>query len=259
MSLSSLGPLHEFFSSTWHVWFAIWNLTMAPWLFHPQTFKSGMIKFGMAEWVCWLDSIPRGDDERTAKEKVNARRGLGNKPTWWTWRADTMWLEKTSNVCKVLARVFETRSWTYNCFLSCGCSAERRRCLVYHCAASNYYLDFWCCRWIISDGVFCLIAAVLVATQISVSREAFAGKGTLSEVTEAIHCLDLRLLFKIVCVVLHHFLCQRLFSAQMNQWDFLNAVVFAISGYVFISCTSTVFGLISDQPPRGVPRAHVVL
>ena len=63
---------------------------MAPWLFHPQTFKSGMIKFGMAEWVCWLDSIPRGDDERTAKEKVNARRGLGNKPTWWTWRADTM-------------------------------------------------------------------------------------------------------------------------------------------------------------------------
>ena len=78
----------------------------------------------------------------------------------------------------------------------------------------------------------------------------FAGKGTLSEVTKQSIVLIYGYFFKIVCVVLHHFLCQRLFSAQMNQWDFLNAVVFAISGYVFISCTSAVFGLISDQPPR---------
>ena len=254
MSLSSLGALHEFFSSTWHVWFAVWNLSMAPWLFHPQTFKSGMIKFGMAEWVCWLDSIPRGDDERTAKEKVNARRGLGNKPTWWTWRADTMrnWRKLPMSVkfWHVSLRhvpgpiiISLAAAAALNVGDSSTTTALRPIIILTAGVAAGLLAAVY---------YFALSPRFLWPHRLVSLAKRFAGKGTLSEVTKQSIVLIYGYFFKVVCVVLHHFLCQRLFSAQMNQWDFINAIVFAISGYVFISCTSAIFSLISDQPPRAV-------
>ena len=41
-ALSRFGPMYVFVMTTWHVWFAITCLSLAPWLFHPQSFKEGM-------------------------------------------------------------------------------------------------------------------------------------------------------------------------------------------------------------------------
>jgi 1,3-beta-glucan synthase len=254
MSLSTLGALHEFFASTWHVWFAVWNLTMAPWLFHPQTFKSGMISFGLAEWVCWLDSIPRGDDERTAKEKVNARRGLGNKQTWWIWRAETMrnWRKlpmsvKFWHVCLRLLPGPILLSMAAAAALNVGDASNTtalRPIIILTAGVAAFLLG--------AVYYFALSPQFLWPHRLVSLAKKFSGRGTLSEVTKQSIVLIYGYIFKFGCVILHHFLCQRLFSAQMNQWDFLNAVVFAISGYVFITCAAAIFSLISDQPPRAV-------
>ena len=89
--VSRYGARYVFAMTTWHVWFAIAALTLSPWLFHPQSFKEGMVWHGFVEWTAWIDfGLDRAGERDENAENGSGASGRRETGSWAAWNADRL-------------------------------------------------------------------------------------------------------------------------------------------------------------------------
>ena len=233
-ALSRFGPMYVFVMTTWHVWFAITCLSLAPWLFHPQSFKEGMTWRGFTEWACWLDF------------------GLDGKPrvegsgSWLVWNQQRLHaLRAMPSHAKfdfVLYRVLPVPVF----LLMASCAALRideniakptlRGIFVLTAAVAGIVCSVMC-YWATSPS-FMWPKRVLNFASRAMPRLTVVDR----------HCLVLAygLVVKLALVVFHHVLCAQLFADSIDSTNFANRVVFFCSGFFAVCILVGAASIVGD-------------
>ena len=262
--ISRYGAQYVFVMTTWHVWFAIACLTLSPWLFHPQSFKEGMVWHGFVEWACWIDfglerSSTSGNgrvesDERSGfKTGVPGTRNLGS---WHAWNAERL---------KAMRQMPKSGKFDY---------------IVYRLLPVPTMLLFGSCAALQVDdimtkptlrGVVVLtagVAGVLLSTiyYLATSPSFLWPRRLLNiasrlapnlTVTDKHYVVLLYgVVVKLLVVLFHHLLCAHLFADAIDSTDGSNRVIFFCAGFFVVSVVVGAASLIGDAPP---PAARPLL
>ena len=229
--VSRYGAQYVFAMTTWHVWFAIAGLSLSPWLFHPQSFKEGMVSHGFVEWTAWvdfgLDRAGDGDLATSATPEVPARE----KGSWANWNADRL---------KALRSMPSAGKFDY---------------VAYRLLPVPTMLLFGACAALSVDdimtkpilrGVVVLTAGVAgvllsVIYHLATSPSFLWPRTLLDAAARAFPKLSVTdkhyvvfvygLIVKAAVVAFHHLLCAHLFADAIDASDRTNQVIFFASGF----------------------------
>ena len=233
-ALSRFGATYVFVMTTWHVWFAIACLSLAPWLFHPQSFKEGMTWRGFTEWAGWIDF---GLDGKPRDE------GSGS---WLVWNQQRLHALRTmpahAKFDFVLYRVLPVPV----VLLMASCAALRideniakptlRGIIVLTAAVAGVVCSVMC-YWATSPS-FMWPRRVLNFASRAVPRLTVVNR----------HCIVLvyGVVVKLTLVVFHHLLCARLFADSIDSTNFANKVVFFCSGFFAVCILVGAASIVGD-------------
>ena len=247
--VSRYGARYVFAMTTWHVWFAIAALTLSPWLFHPQSFKEGMVWHGFVEWTAWIDfGLDRaGEKEENAKEKSGRASGFRETGSWAAWNADRL---------KALRSMPSASKFDY---------------VAYRLLPVPTMLLFGACAALSVDdimtkpilrGVVVLTAGVAgvllsVIYHLATSPSFLWPRALLDAAQRAFPKLSVTdkhyvvftygLIVKAAVVMFHHLLCAHLFADAIDASDLTNQVIFFVSGFFVVSTLVGAASIIGDN------------
>ena len=259
--ISRFGAQYVFVMTTWHVWFAIACLTLSPWLFHPQSFKEGMVWHGFVEWACWIDfGLERSatNKSETGEQKTGVP-GTRNVGSWHLWNAERL---------KAMRQMPISGKFDY---------------IMYRLLPVPVMLLFGSCAALQVDdimtkptlrGVVVLtagVAGVLLSTIYYLATSpSFLWPRRLLDVANRLapnltvtdkhfFVLLYGVVLKVVVVIFHHLLCAHLFQDAIDSTDGSNRVIFFSAGFFVVSVVVGAASLIGDNSPAVVRPLSLAL
>lgn len=235
--LSNFSAKYVFFTTTWHIWVAVSLWMFSPWFFHPQTLKEGVPAYNFNCWIFWLDALKAGDVSRLNKDG-----------TWWSWQSKRLRalraMPRHLKVEYLLIRVLPLPI----ILIVSSTAALRTDSTTTAAILRGIVVTTSGVAGVLLSGIYYLSTSPTFLWPQRFVNIGMRTKIISSESEKRCLLLAYNMLVRIVVVLFHHLLCERLFSDVLDSRNRQNAVVFTMCGLLSVQCIVQMTALISDSP-----------
>ena len=244
--LSRYNALYVFVMTSYHVWFAVFCLTLSPWLFHPQSFKEGMVWQGFVEWMCWIDFAIEREGGQARSTGVANTQGLGSWSTWHAERLSSLRkMDYRTKIDYVMYRLVPVPLM----LLAASCAALHVDDVQARPTLRSII--------ILTSGIAGVLLSVIYYWATSPSflwphrilNTCMRIMPSLGVVEKHFVVLIYGLVVKVAVVIFHQMLCSHLFAGSIDTNNFTNGVIFFVAGFLMVTILACSASIISDHPP----------